>query len=47
MRQYLIDNPEADPATDPSAAMAYGAIGMEANVVEAAQDFRFYLRYKF
>jgi len=33
-----------DPET---VAMAYGAIGMEKNTVEAAEDFRFYLRYRF
>ncbi len=46
-RGYLASNPQANPATDPQAAMAYGAIGMEANTVAAAQDFRFYLRYRF
>ena len=46
-RGYLASNPQADPSTDPQAAMAYGAIGMEANTVEGAQDFRFYLRYRF
>lgn len=46
-RGYLASNPQADPSTDPQAAMAYGAIGMEANTVESAQDFRFYLRYRF
>ncbi|MEA3455462.1 MAG: DUF3373 family protein [Campylobacterota bacterium] len=46
-RGYLASNPQADPSTDPQAAMAYGAIGMEANTVDAAQDFRFYLRYRF
>ncbi len=46
-RGYLASNPQADPSTDPHAAMAYGAIGMEANTVDGAQDFRFYLRYRF
>ena len=46
-RGYLASNPQADPSTDPRAAMAYGAIGMEANTVDKAQDFRFYLRYRF
>ena len=46
-RGYLAANPQADPTKDPQAAMAYGAIGMEANTVDGAQDFRFYLRYRF
>jgi hypothetical protein len=45
--QYLADNPGADPETDPMAAQAYQAITMADNVVEAAQDLRFYIRYRF
>ncbi|HEO98096.1 MAG TPA: DUF3373 family protein [Epsilonproteobacteria bacterium] len=45
--QYLADNPGADPEVDPNAAMAYQAIGMADQIVEAAQDIRFYIRYRF
>ncbi|MGC9351716.1 MAG: DUF3373 family protein, partial [Sulfurovum sp.] len=45
--QYLAANPGADPETDQNAAMAYQAIGMAQNVVETAEDFRFYIRYRF
>lgn len=44
---YLAANPTADPETDPTAAQAYGAIGMAANTIEKSSDFRMYLRYRF
>ncbi len=43
-------NPGADPRQDPFMKMASGmamAKGMSAQIVESAQDFRFYLRYRF
>ncbi|MCD6653872.1 MAG: DUF3373 domain-containing protein [Sulfurovum sp.] len=45
---YLAANPITDPATMTDLQkQAAGAIGMEQNTVESAQDFRFYLRYRF
>ena len=38
-----LDQADVDAARN----QAYMVLGMEQNMVEAAQDFRFYLRYRF
>jgi hypothetical protein len=43
-KSYLGNPSNQDPAM---VARAQQAIGMEANTVESAENFRFYIRYKF
>ncbi len=46
-KSYLATNPVGPGGPDEMQRNAMGAVGMEANTVEAAQDFRFYIRYQF